>query len=73
MSLDSFPLPNLEEILEDLEGYPYFTTLDKFSGFLKNAVVETCKDMTTFPFKLGTSGFEVIQFELTNASVTFKK
>jgi hypothetical protein len=33
MKPDRWPLPNIEEILDDLQGCRYFSTIDLFSGY----------------------------------------
>lgn len=73
MVADRFPIPNIEEILEDLQGRKYFPTMDLYCGYLQVPMEESCKQMTTFTCKEGTFKFEVMTFGLTNAPVTFQR
>jgi hypothetical protein len=73
MKPDRWPLPNIEEILDDLQGCRYFSTIDLFSGYWQVKVSESCKEKTTFVCKYGTFSFEVMPFGLMNAPATFQR
>lgn len=45
---DSFPLPNITDILDQLGNAKYFTTLDLASGYHQIPVAETHKNKTAF-------------------------
>lgn len=43
-----FPLPNIQEIFDELAGGVSFTTLDLFSGYWQIRLSKRCKEKTTF-------------------------
>ena len=66
-------LPNMEEILDDLEGSSVFTTLALFSGYWQVRMAENFKEKTTFFCRFGTFQFELMPFGLMNAPFTFQR
>ena len=42
---DRWTLPKMEEILDDLEGSAFFTSLDLFSGCWQIRMSQKCKEM----------------------------
>ena len=73
MKPDRWPLPKIKEILEDLCGSSYFTSLDIFSGYWQIQLDEQCKENTTFTSRFGTFQFEVMPLGLMNAPATFQR
>ena len=73
MKPDKWPLRNIEEIFDDLEGSKVFSTLDLFSGYWQVRMGEECKEKTTFVCCYGTFQFEVMPFGLMNALSTFQR
>lgn len=73
MKADRWPLPRMEEIIDNLEGSEVLTTLDLFSGYWQVRMAEYCKEKTTFVCGFGTFQFEVMPFGLMNARSTFQK
>ena len=73
MKPDRWPLPKIEEILDDPEGANVFSTLDLFSGYWEDHMAEHCKEVTTFVCWYGTFKFEVMPFGLMNAPSTFQR
>ena len=45
---ESWPFPNIEEVLDSLEGFEYYTTLDGFSGFNTVPIEKDDQNRTTF-------------------------
>ena len=70
---DAWPMPNIDGLLEELQGSALFTTLDLFSGYWQIRLDERVKDLTSFRCKFGTFRFEVLPFGLQNAPAVFQR
>ena len=68
---ESWPLPNIEEILDNLAGYDYYSTLDGFSGFNTIPIREEDRHLTTFRTPFGTYCYNMMPFGLKNAPHTY--
>jgi hypothetical protein len=51
---DTFPLPNIEDILASLHGMRYFSTVDMRAGYYQIPLTEHAKDICTFVTHFGT-------------------
>ena len=71
---DSYPLPNIQDCLDSLDGAKYFSTMDLCSGYWQVELTEDAKDKTSF---YGVGGglwrFTVMPFGLCNAPATFER
>ncbi|BFZ04571.1 hypothetical protein BsWGS_07610 [Bradybaena similaris] len=67
----SYPLPLVSDILGQLAGSRYFTTLDAKSGFWSIPLTEDAKDKSTFASHRGTYRFKVFPFGLRNAPAVY--
>ena len=71
---DSYSLPRIEHVLDQLLGSTIFTILDLKAGYWQVEMVEECKPYTAFT--CGPLGFyecETMPFCATNASATFQR
>lgn len=67
---DLFPIPNIRDILDQLESAKYFTALDLASGYRQIAMVEKGKHKIAFSTPYKHYKFNRIRFGLKNAPTT---
>jgi hypothetical protein len=70
---DEYPLPNIEETINQLAGHLFFTKLDLKSGYLQVPIREEDKEKTAFKTKDGLYEFNVLPPGLKNAPPSFQR
>ena len=64
---DHYPLPNIDEVLDNLNGFAFYSTFDGFSGYYSIQLDEQSVPLTAFLTPRGIAAWTVLPFGLKNA------
>ncbi|XP_018371543.1 PREDICTED: RNA-directed DNA polymerase homolog [Trachymyrmex cornetzi] len=70
---DSYPLPRIDDIFDQLSGSSWYSTLDLKSGYWQVKIRPEDKEKTAFSVGNGLWQFKVMPFGLCNAPATFEQ
>ena len=71
--VDTFPLPRIDDLLDQLGQCQYFSTLDLAAGYWQIRVHPESREKTAFSTHQGLFEFQVMPFGLTNAPAVFQR
>jgi hypothetical protein len=69
---DNYPIPPMEEILQQVSGAQMMSLLDGFSGYNQIALKPSDSHKTTFTTRWGTYAYNKMPFGLINVGNTFQ-
>ncbi|CAL8993245.1 unnamed protein product [Prunus brigantina] len=70
---DYFPMPFIDQMLEQLAGHTYYCFLDGYSGYNQIVIAPEDQEKTTFTCSFGTFAYRRMPFGLCNAPATFQR
>ena len=70
---DSYPMPDVARLLDELEGHSWFSTLDLTSGYLQVPMAAEDQEKTAFVTSSGLYEYRVMSFGLCNAPAQFSR
>ena len=70
---DVYPLPRIDDLLDQLDGKKVFSTLDAHSGYWQIRMHEASQEKMAFTTSTGRYEFRVLPFGLCNTPATFQR
>ncbi|KAL7295335.1 hypothetical protein TKK_0011365 [Trichogramma kaykai] len=70
---DRYPLPNILDIIDQVGGAKYFSTLDLSNGFYQVLLKEEDRHKTAFSTEFGLFHFKKLPMGCSNAPATFQR
>ncbi len=70
---DAYPMPRVDDLIDQLGNTAYITTLDLTRGYWQVPVEEKSRPMTTFVTPFGFYQFKMMPFGLSGAPATFQR
>jgi len=72
-SLDPYPMPRVNELIERLGKAKYLTTLDLCKGYWQVPLADSAKELTAFRVPSGLYHFKFMPFGLQGATANFQR
>lgn len=71
--VDAYPLPKIDDLIDELGNSCIFSALDLRSGFHQVPLKQETKELTGFVTKFGTYQYEMLPMGLVNSPATFQR
>ena len=72
-SKDAFPLPNIDMLVDNSDGYKILSFMDAYSGYNQIPMAMGDKHCTAFMTSSGNYYYNVMPFGLKNAGETYQR
>ena len=70
---DTYPLPQIKDVIDKMQGMKFWTTLDAASAYWSIPMAEEDKEKTAFSVPRGKFEFNVMTFGLCNAGASYQR
>ena len=70
---DKYPLPFIDQIIDEVSGYERYSFMDGWSGYYQVEIEPAHQKLTTFVSPWGTFAYRVMPFGLCNSPSTFQR
>ena len=70
---DSYPLPHIKDVIDQMQGAKFWTTLDAAAAYWSIPLAEEDKEKTAFSVPRGKYEFNVTPYGLSNAGATYQR
>nr|CAB3263343.1 uncharacterized protein LOC108950853 [Phallusia mammillata] len=70
---NSYPIPRIDDSLDEMSGSVYFSTLDLKSGYWQIPMDERSREKTAFASHMGLFEFNVMPMGLCNSAASFQR
>ena len=70
---DAFPLPRIDDIIDEIGNAKYVSTIDLQKGYYQIGLTERAKTLSSFITPFGLYQYRVMPFGMTNAPSTFQR
>ena len=70
---DSYPLPHIKDVIDQMQGAKFWTTLDAAAAYWSIPLAEEDKEKTAFSVLRGKYEFNVTPYGLSNAGATYQR
>lgn len=70
---DSYPLPNIDNLIDRSLGFEIFNVMDAYSRYILIPMSKRDEESTSFTSEFGNSYFKMMSFGLKNVEAIFQK
>ncbi|PIK36770.1 hypothetical protein BSL78_26396 [Apostichopus japonicus] len=70
---DAYPIPRVDDIIDDVSGSPFISTLDLTKGYYQVPLSQAAREKSAFITPFGLFEYLVMPFGMRNAPATFQR